>query len=159
DQNGGEQQIRERRGKKQRKAVDQIAHTGNLHQNAQDPRQIAGPDDQVPEEKTHTAKIDETDAKAVSMDLDREVSQSVELARLECLQVIRLAQEKQRDQKSQLVGAQNGSLHQIEKRRQQSEILVDRPEQNVKDHRQADITHVHDQIAGNAEAPQRLGGH
>src|SRR5687767_5355582 len=55
------------------------------------------------------------------------------------------------------IGDVEGDRYQVEKHGQQDEIPADRLEQYIEHQRQADGADEHEQLAGNAEPPQKLG--
>jgi hypothetical protein len=60
-------------GNQQQEAIDDVADAGDLHQQAKDPRQVAGVPDQVPLPQQREAEEDQAKRFAIRVRLNREL--------------------------------------------------------------------------------------
>src|SRR5437764_14585990 len=120
-------------GQNQREASGQIAHTGDLHQNADSLWKIARFEDQVSDNEAETAEEEQADAKAIAMRFERQARHGVELLRGKCFEVSSIPQRKQRLKEIHRSRGFDADRYQIEEYRQQSEISADWSQQHKQD--------------------------
>src|SRR5712692_1481662 len=129
--------------------------TTERHKNAEKPGKIARSKDQVPTENPAHAVEHREHRATVCKQLERQQRESIELIGREGLQIASASQDERRRKIKDFGGGKLGGADEPEERGEKGKILVDGPQQYVKDQRQRNITSGFYEVAGEAPAEQR----
>jgi hypothetical protein len=155
---GREQPLRQGRREQQCEAVEQVGQPGHGQQRAEHARRHAAGGHQRAADDTGEAEVHQADAEALPMQLHGQHRQHVALARQEGGRQAVCGREFERGKQLHPVGDQHRCLHEVQARGRQRQRLVDRPQQPPQHDDDGQVQRLHQQIGGEAEAPQlRLG--
>src|SRR5207248_9162220 len=139
---------RERRSEDQREASDHETKTADHEKNAQHLGEVTRSKDQIPEENGRHSIQGHEDPAAMSVRLQREQREAIQLVGRESLQIAGASEDEQRREVEELGGAEDGGRDEPEEHRQQGEIPAGGLEQEVEDKRQRDIADGLEEIDG-----------
>src|SRR5208337_545095 len=116
----------------------QPTQTADHHEHAQNSRQECRPENEVPDQGTIESEKHKGDVEGLAIQSERQIGQRLQLFRTEDAQVSVASQKDQGSYEKDTDRRLNSASHQAEKRCEQRQVPVHRPEQLVQQSRYRD---------------------